>query len=304
MNTRARVTTIPAILAAGALASIPVPKTVAAQGSATPQASPATVPAAWADLGLPELNFNLTAETVEGVPESIEAGRYLLSVTGEPASETSPGGVLILQLPEGTSMDDAMAEGAAAQDGPPAFFYEAVLPGGAEIGQSGTSISVIDLSPGEWIVSGSGLSTPPVVFTATGELPTDLPEPESNATLTLDEMTITVTDGELAAGENQLRIENIGDQPHFVTIDRVPDGTTAENVEATLQSMMGTPVEGAIDFADLVHVGGSADQSSGTTMWMPITLEAGTYVGLCFITDPETGMPHAMMGMHIIFSVA
>lgn len=300
MNTRTRVTAIPALITAGALASLPgVLTTTAAQEGATPTAGPAL-----ADLGLPELNLDLTADGVEGVPESIDAGRYLLTVTGEPSSDTAPGGVVILQLPEGLGLEDAMAEGAAAQQGPPAFFYEALLPGGAEIGQSGTSVSVIDLPPGEWIVSGYGFSTPPVVFTSTGEMPADLPEPESNATFTLDEMTIELTEGELIAGENLLKIENIGEQPHFVTIDRVPDGTTSENVEATLQSMMGTPVEGAVDFADMVHVGGSADQSSGTTMWMPISLDAGTYVGLCFITDPDTGMPHAMMGMHIVFTVA
>lgn len=300
MNTRARVTAIPAILAAGAFATLPgVLKSVAAQGSATPEAA-----TAFADLGLPELTLSVSAEGVEGVPESTEAGRYLLTVNGEPPSETSPGGVLILQLPEGVSMDDAMAQGAEAQDGPPDFYYDSILPGGASIAESGPGVAVIDLQPGDWIVAGAQLSTQPVIMTVTGELPATLPEPDSNATFSLSEMVIEISDGALVAGENVIKIENNGDQPHFVDLNKVPDGTTNENIAATVQSeMSGTPAPGAVDFADVQFITSSADQSSGTTMWMPLTLEAGTYAALCWFPDRETGMPHAFMGMHTVFTV-
>lgn len=30
-------------------------------------------------------------------------------------------------------------------------------------------------------------------------------------------------------------------------------------------------------------------------VWLELT--AGAYAAICFITDPETGMPHAMLGM-------
>lgn len=299
MNTRARVTAIPAILAAGAFATLPgVLKSVAAQGSATPEAA-----TAFADLGLPELSLTVSAEGVEGVPESTEAGRYLLKLSGEPASETSPGGVLILQLPEGLSLDNAMAT-PGPEDAPPGFYYDSILPGGAQIGESGTSVSVIDLLPGDWIVAGAQLSTQPVIMTVTGELPATLPEPDSNATFSLSEMVIEISDGALVAGENVIKIENNGDQPHFVDFSKVPDGTTNENIAATIQSeMSGTPAPGAVDFADVQFITSSADQSSGTTMWMPLTLEAGTYAAICWFPDEETGMPHAFMGMHTVFTV-
>lgn len=298
-TTRARVTAIPVIAFAGAMGSLPaILKTAVAQDQATPDAA-----AALADLGLPTLELNLTVGGVEGVPESIEAGRYLLTVNGEPPSETSPGGVMLLQLPEGMTMDDAMAT-PQPENAPPDFYYDSVLPGGAEIGQSGTSVSVVDLTPGEWIVAGYALMTPPTIMTVTGETPADLPEPQSNATVVLDEMSIEITEGELVAGENLLKIENIGDQPHFVTFERLPDGSTRENVEASLQTdMTGTPAPGAIDFAEIVHVGSSGDQSTDTTMWMPLTLEPGTFAGLCFFPDRETGMPHAFMGMHNVWVV-
>ena len=38
-------------------------------------------------------------------------------------------------------------------------------------------------------------------------------------------------------------------------------------------------------------------------MWMPLTLEAGTYAGICWFPDRKTGMPYAMMGMHTVFTV-
>jgi hypothetical protein len=300
MNTRTRVTAIPALLAAGAFASLPgVWRGVAAHGQATPEAT-----SALQELGLPELNLTVTSDTVEGVPESLEAGRYLLTLSSEADPSNGPGGVLILQLPEGMTLDDAMAEGGEAQDGPPAFYYDSILPGGAAPTPDGPGVSVIDLVPGEWIVAGAALSTPPVILTVTGELPADLPEPESNATITLGEMFIGISEGELVAGENLVRIDNAGVQPHFVIFQRVPDGTTPENIEATIQAEMGgTPEAEPVDFADMIPVAESNEQSTGTTMWMPLTLEPGTYAGLCFIPDQESGLPHAAMGMYTVFTV-
>lgn len=300
ITTRARVSAIPALLAAGAIASLPGVLTTAAQSQATPEG--ATVPAGWADLGLPELELTVSAEGVDGLPDSLEAGRYLLTLHGEPPSETSPGGVMILQLPEGMTLEDAMA--ADTGEGPPDFYYDALIPGGALIPESGTSVSIIDLSPGEWVVADTRLSTQPVMLNVTGEMPADLPEPESNATFTMGEMFIEISDGELQAGENLIRIENNGDQPHFIDFNKVPDGTTNEQIASTVEAeMTGTPGPDAVDFAEIQFITSSGDQSSETTMWMSLELEAGTYAGICFFPDEETGMPHAFMGMHMVFEV-
>lgn len=297
MNTRTRVTALPALLAAGVVASQPgVLRTAAAQHD---HGSPAAG-SSLASLGLPELNLTVT-DVVEGVPETLEAGRYLLTVTAEPVSDGPPPGVMILQLSEGLSLDEAGAQAQASPDGPPPFYYEALLAGGASVGADGTGVSIIDLTPGEWVVAGTYFSRPPVVFTVTGEMPDDLPEPESTATFTLQEMTIAITGGAPVAGDNVLRIENRGDQPHFIEFVKVPDGTTAEEAEAWLEAdEMGTPV------ADLEfeYLATTPDQSSGVTQWVTVRFEPGTYEALCFVPDPETGMPHAFMGMHTLFEVA
>ena len=43
--------------------------------------------------------------------------------------------------------------------------------------------------------------------------------------------------------------------------------------------------------------------SPGETAWTEVDLAPGTYVALCFVFDPATGMPHAAMGMVAVFTV-
>ncbi|MDQ3526218.1 MAG: hypothetical protein M3451_14365, partial [Chloroflexota bacterium] len=106
------------------------------------------------------------------------------------------------------------------------------------------------------------------------------------------------------AGENLVKVENAGVQPHFVEVSKVPDGTTLENIEATIAGFMGgAPEAEPIAETDFAGFATTVDQSGGTTIWVTMDLEAGTYAALCFFPDPETGMPHAAMGMYIVFTV-
>jgi hypothetical protein len=50
-------------------------------------------------------------------------------------------------------------------------------------------------------------------------------------------------------------------------------------------------------------VGYAALQSGGTTTWQEFDLDPGSYAVLCFIVDPETGVPHLMDGMVKTFTV-
>lgn len=308
MNTRARVTAVPALLAAGAFATLPglLKSAAAHQDHATPAAA-AEVPAAWADLGLPEINLTI-GEAIEGMPESIEAGRYLLTVSGQPGPEDYAIGASFLQLPEGLAFEDAMAQAAEAEDVPP-FFYESVFAGGAAAmaAAGATSASaVVDLAAGagQWIVLDPSFSRAPLPFAVTGEMPADLAEPESNATIGMGEMYIELNEGSLVAGENLIKLVNEGVQPHFVEVMGVPDGTTNENVAGAIEAMMGaTPSAEPFDIDAAMPAAYLPEQSTGVTAWHAVTLDAGTYVVICWITDPETGMPHAMLGMHNVFVV-
>lgn len=303
ISSRARVAAIPALLAAGAVAALP-----AGLRPALAQSSP-EAPSQLADLGLPELNINLTADAIEGVPDSLDAGRYLLTIGGEAGPDDFALATIIMQLPEGVPVDDAVAQIGDGSEGLPEFFYEAVFAGGksALVAAGETSASsVIDLTPGpgQWVVLDTTFARPPVPFTVNGEMPSDLPEPESNATILMGEMYFELSEGTLVAGENLVKIVNEGAQPHFVEVMGVPEGTTNANITAMIDSQMGaTPSADPLDLSQAVPVAYIGEQSTGVTVWAPLTLEAGTYAVLCWITDPETGMPHAMMGMHDVYVV-
>lgn len=307
VSTRSRVTAIPVLAAAGLMSSLPFAlKAAAHQEDASPEAASAANP--FADLGLPEIELHFTSKEVSGMPESVEAGRYLVTVHGEPTEEDWAFGPMFLQVPEGMTMEDMMAQAAGATEGPPAFFYEAVVAGGPVIlAGSGatTAYGVVDLPAGEWIVAGSGLAQPPSPFTVTGEMPAELPEPESDVTLTIGEMVINVSEGAFGVGEHVVKVENIGAQPHFVEIAKVPDGTTEANIEATIAGFMGgTPEAEPLAEEDFVSVAFSNEQSGQTVQWVTMTIsESGTHAATCWIPDPETMMPHAAMGMYTIIEV-
>lgn len=303
-STRTRITALPVLAAGVFAASLPLSLRALAQ-DASPEAGGGNP---FADLGLPEIELEFTTSAFTGMPETLDAGRYLIIVHAEPTEEEWALGPMFVQLPDGVTIEDIMAIDPSTLEGPPEWFYEANVPGGPNVlAATGASVAygIIDLLPGEWFVAGSGLSQPPMAFTVTGEMPADLAEPEADATFTIGEMVIDLTDGALTVGENVVKVENVGAQPHFVELAKVPDGTKAENIEALIATWMGgTPEAEPVAEEDFTFVGYSGDQSGDTVQWVVMTLpEPGTYAATCWIPDPETMMPHAAMGMYAVFEV-
>lgn len=303
-----------------ALASVPA----AARQDATPEGG-------FADLGLPTLDVTVTASGYEGIPEELEAGRYLVSVTaGDDAGEEGGGvgfvrpvgvtaeeftGALAGPADEtGTDAaagtppaDAAPAGGGEGMGSPPPFVFESVYAGGTFAPPGQTAQVVLDLTPGEWIAWGEDPAAPqePVSFRATGEMPAEPPEPDSSATVTMGEYVIGVTEGALASGRQTIKVENRGAQPHFLLWFLGPDELTEEAVEAVLEAeVTGTPA--AVGFnpdEDAIPVAFTATQSSGTDQWITLDLEAGRYGLVCFFPDVGDGMPHANKGMYILFDI-
>jgi hypothetical protein len=300
-------------------------------------AQEATPVAGLTDLSLPQLEVTVTATAIEGVPEQLEAGRYLLRVSA--AEDVEFGGYVALVQPAGMSAEEflaalsgspdagamgtpgAMPEGTPVDGGdemekmggPPPFIFEATYAGGALAPTGQSTEVVLDLTPGQWIAWGEDPAAPqpPVIFDVTGEMPADLPEPESSATLTMAEYVIEVSEGELRAGSQLVKIENVGAQPHFIAVFRGPDDMTAEQVGVALDEEMaamesGTPVaySGLNPDEDLMPVVFTATQSTGTTMWQSMDLEPGTYGIACFFPDLESGIPHVYLGMWTVVEVA
>ena len=299
---------------------------VAAQEGATPESG-------LADLGLPTLDVTVTAAGYEGIPESLEAGRYLVTLTASDDVGEFGGGVAFIQ-PSGMTADEFLgllsgppdesgvgavpstpideanatpAEGGEGMGGPPPAVFESHYAGGTYAGPGQSAEVVLDLRPGEWIAWADDpeAAQEPVIFDVTGEMPADLAEPESSATLTMGEYVIAVTEGELTAGQHILKVENLGAQPHFIAGGHTTVDVTEADIEAVLESeMTGTPA--AVDFnpdEDFEESFYTATQSTGTAIWVPVDLEAGTQVLICFFPDIADGMPHAFKGMYTIIEV-
>ncbi len=272
---------------------------------------------AFSDLGLPEITVTISATGYQGIPDDLAAGRYLLTVT---AGDDVEGGASVdFVKPEGMSPEEFLSstvepptdatpgvDGAddtgSEAGGPPAYFYSFTFAGGTGVETGQTTQVVLDLTPGEWIAWGENPEAPqaPMVVTVTGEMPSDLPEPESSATITMAEYSIEVTEGELTPGPRVVKIANVGAQPHFLAMERGPDDMTDEDIQTVLESeMTGTPDPDAIDpEEDLTLVLFTTTQSTNTVVWVSIDLQAGMYALTCFVPDIEDGAPHAFHGMY------
>jgi hypothetical protein len=278
-----------------------------------------------AALGLPELEITLTPDGFEGLPAETPAGRYL--VTTRATDDVIAEGVAFDFLqPVGISSDELLAimnqpadamteqmhgspepsdEGAAA--GPPAFLFNSLYAGGVGV-LPGESVSVVlDLTPGEWIISSTEpeATQAPTLLVATGEMPADLPEPESDVTIVIDEYSIEITEGELGVGPTMIRVDNTGAQPHFLLGMLGPDTMTDEAIGAILMGdVSGTPADTGINpDSDLIAAFYTGTQSTGTTQWVLLDLEPGTYAVVCFFPDQADMMPHAFHGMYEVITV-
>ena len=81
--------------------------------------------------------------------------------------------------------------------------------------------------------------------------------------------------------------------PHFVQLQQVVEGTTADQV---LESFQAGPTGPPPPFLEGTLLTGTL--SPGRSMTVDYDLPPGHYAVMCFFPDPDMqGMPHAFMGM-------
>jgi hypothetical protein len=285
----------------------------------------------FANLGLPEIAITITDTAFEGVPAELAAGRYVLTVTNALEAEAGPlgaeaSGINFLRLTGGLTAEgfiaamaaygapseDAEVEASPAADEgamtPPAWFYAATLPGGPYALPGETASAVIDLIAGEWVLWGEypGVPQAPVAVTVTGEAPADVPSVSADVQITMVEYDFIVP-SPLPAGPQVIELTNVGQEPHFFTMARVPKGTTADEALAAFFARYWDPAAttaGGLSPEDLTIAFVRGTQSAGTTAWYTADLTPGTYFAVCFIPDPVNGIPHVMLGMTQIVEVA
>jgi hypothetical protein len=95
--------------------------------------------------------------------------------------------------------------------------------------------------------------------------------------------------------EGTYTFSNKDDTPHMMIMAPVKEGTTDAQVQAAFDD---PTLTGPPDFALNGPIGGNDVVSPGYSIQVTYDLPHGTYVLLCFVADEETGIPHAIMGMH------
>lgn len=305
-----------ALLAALALLGVVAPS-VSAQGDQ--QIDTAFSETIIDTLGYPEIEIEVGPDGVTA-PSTVEEGYYLVSLAAvEPYSVY----IDFMQPPAGLSEEEAteLALAAARDD----LAQEGwVYAGGSNTFETGVPVKfVIYLAAGEYqiaasyyaleegaeeimrlvpltVTGGATAEASPAATPAAGEPP---------ATVTLeetDEPRYIVTPDPVPAGPQIWKITNTGEeQSHHVVMARVPEGTTADDITADFASVFaGTPPAEDSVLVTQVFVGYAALQSGGQTTWVEFDLDPGTYAVVCYIIDPQTGVPHFVDGMVTVFTVA
>ena len=291
-----RRTVVAGMLASAAMLCLKAP------GIRAQEATPAAPSAPSMFAGYPQLDVTITDSAAEVSSNQVPAGNIILNVINKTSSENSAG---IIGPGEGETMDDLTA--AAATPGPedefPAFFYTAAILGGPGTVMPGESRQVLVTVPaGDWAIFTEG-NLPPTFITAVEGSDSNTTNPTAAVTVALGDFYFGGLD-KVTAGPQIWEVTNEGVQPHMLVMGKVPDGTTFDQVMATVQTeMTGTPAAGALGPDSIQFLNdGVLLLSKGKTMWLPLDLADGTYVVMCFVTDPATGQPHVMEGMVNMFT--
>jgi hypothetical protein len=257
----------------------------------------------------PELAIVATKDGWQ-VPAEVNAGRLLASLDNQAGVEFLD--AQLMTMPEGVTLEEVeqvFAEEPGAGEGSnPSWLYDVVFPGGPIALADGRGEAVVDLAPGEYVVLSTDqeviatLGAQPFIVVA-GEDPASAAEPASDAAIVEIDFAFKVPDG-MTAGPQVWKVTNSGNDPHMLVLEQTAEKITEEQVQALLEA----DTEGATPAADLPDpeafqpVGYVPVLSSGVSTWIPLTLQEGYQIALCFVPD-QTGRPHAAFGMHAVFEV-
>jgi hypothetical protein len=236
-------------------------------------------------------------------PKTISAGLVDLTFVNNGAQ---PHQIQLVRINDGNF--EAFAS-ALKKNGPiPSTLQLVTGAGGANaIDPGGKQEVILNLSQGEYasicFVSGSD-NVPHFMkgmlqhLTVTGSPPSSQTQPQATTAITLKDFAIAVPTT-VPAGAVTWKVTNEGPQLHEMDILKLHSGVTFEQFQKLLSSQ--SPPSGPPPFDD---VGGIAALKTGTSAWMKLNLQPGTYVALCFVPDVKTGKPHFMLGMVSTFTVA
>ena len=119
-------------------------------------------------------------------------------------------------------------------------------------------------------------------------------EPEANLTVDLLDFSYAFSES-IEAGKQTWEVVNDGKEIHEISLIRVNDDKTMEDVEHFMHAMQGPP--------PFAFAGGMQAIDPGSSGWLHLDLTPGNYVAICHIPDAKSGQTHAMLGMVMPFVV-
>lgn len=263
--------------------------------------------APFAALGLPEVKVSLSETGFELSTAETPAGWTVItfhSMAPPEANSTCD----LMRVPDDVTVDEVAALLASAESETPDWFFATPLAGGPGATGGATVQAVVNLAePGTWVLFSGADGLPPASLTVTGEAPSEPAELplEPAVDVVFEDFSFSGLDEPIPAGRQIWRFTNAGEEPHHMVLFAVPEGSTAEQiVGAFLGAFTGTPTPNALRFDQLAAAGGCGDLSAGGVAWQAPEMAAGTYGAVCFAPDRATGMPHLMLGMASVFTVA
>jgi len=270
-------------------------------------ASESSAPAGAAASAVTPVEITLTDASVEGLPEDLAAG--LIDVTVTDDTEGAGGEVSFSLVEPGTEVETFKAGLAELFTGGP--FPDYLLNNAGVIGQGMTT-----LDAGEYIVwfdLASTLDRPATVddivaaSLTVGAGDDDAVIPETDGSMRAGDYLFDV---DVAVGGSTVTFTNSSDnQFHHVFL--VDFGTNdpavvEENLPALLASEDDSAMPEGIDPAQInFEFAGSGVFGPGGSGTFDVAFEAGrTYAAMCFISDREGGLPHAIQhDMYEVFQL-
>ena len=118
--------------------------------------------------------------------------------------------------------------------------------------------------------------------------------PEPDYTVQLADFALSLPPTQVMAGTHTWEVVNVGRQPHFLAMAKLKPGVSPADVMKMMASE--GPPSGPDPMEDIPGLGMGV-LSPGRSATVTMTLTPGTYFTACFVTDPVTHEPHAMLGM-------
>jgi hypothetical protein len=118
--------------------------------------------------------------------------------------------------------------------------------------------------------------------------------PEIKGTFTMKDFSFDMPDT-LPVGEANYRVVNSGAQEHELNVVKLAPGKSAQDLLAWEKAPAGPP--------PFESAGGINAFSANGSGYMKLSLQPGTYVAVCHVPDPASGVPHIHLGMYKQFTV-